>query len=150
MAHKDEVNKKVDRVLKNVGEDAVEILKGMGLDAKAAITPIISEQIMKKAAARERMALALPSDCMTSELVFLTETNDDQYHKEFMRRTSILGLNGEQAQKMMDADKAIIESRKPTRETKAKRWATAYFFTEGQGIKDMPKPEQLTLSELIM
>jgi hypothetical protein len=150
MAHKDEVNKRVNRVLKKTGKEAIEILGKIGIDAKVAITPIVSEQIMKDAAARERAALALPKDCMTSELVFLTENDGDQYHKEFMRRMSILGLDAKQAQKMMDDDKAIIASRKPTKEAKGRRWVRAYFFTEGQGIEDMPKPEKLTMSELIM
>ena len=150
MAHKDEVNKKVDQVLKKVGEDAAEVLRKAGIDVKVAITPIISERIMKDAATNERAALALSRDCMTSELVFLMENDGDKYHQEFMRRTAMLGLDAKQAQKMMDDDGAIIALRKLPKEMKGRRWAGARFFVDGQGIEDMLRPEQLTLSELIM
>lgn len=150
MNHKEDVKKRVDSVKQGVGEECVGVLRKAGIDVDQAIGKIVSENIMKEAGVKERLGLALPKDCMTSELLLMTEKEEDVYHKEFERRMTLLGLTKEQVEKIENEDKEIIKARNLSPEARDVRWSCFFFIMDGKGVEDMPKPEQLTLSELIM
>lgn len=145
-----ELEERVKRVKKQVGDDCLKILEQEGINTDAAIERVLSEQILKENALQERREggpidgnVAL--DCLTSELIFLMNENDD-FEKELKRRFDLLGLSKKQSADLIKKEKQILT----TLERPRKRWAGHYFLIEGVKKEDLPSPQELTLSELIL
>ncbi len=135
-------------VLNQLGPAAVRILEGHGIDVDSALTRILTGKARQEAVRDAALAVPQVQNAMTSELAYLSQSLDDSFGKEFFRRLSLIGLSVESINSLYHQEK--IMSALGMAQERGQPWVKRYFFIDGITEKQLPKQEELTLSELIL
>ncbi len=149
----EELERRVEFVEKTAGKDTVDILEKAGLDVNAALRSILSKKISEEKALEEKRKDwsrgKVERNCMTSELIYLMDTNNPEcgFKKELERRLDLLNLADEQRTTFIQSDYSIMQERTP--KPPISRWVGRYYITPGVTTATLLKPEQYTLSELL-
>lgn len=138
------------QVLQNIGADAITILKQTGLDVDSAVTNILQLQEQRRKALESEADSRNLRDIMTSELIFRTASIEGLYGQEFTRRLKAIGLSEEQIRALYQQEKYILSRTKELEAHRQRSWVRRYFIFNNSTQRDMPKGEELTLSELIL
>ena len=86
---------------------------------------------------------------MTSELVYLSESLEDEHGKEYAKRMETIFLTPDQIKAAYDLDLKVLAN-DFSNSQRNEQWAAKYIFENGITERDLPNPEILTLSELIL
>ena len=147
----DSVQRRKNFIVGQVGEEALQILRDSGLDIDGALTRIVEGQGRQREELEAQAEFGDINDVMSSELVYRSGKLTDVYGREFSRRLSLMGLDGNKIGSLYEQEKLILSSNigkfQPDRE---QPWARRYFFIDGTKIDELPKQGQLALSELVL
>ena len=145
----DDIEERKKFIYERLGEKGLEILRKAGIDIDAGVIAILEEQ--KEESERLSLAAGTPTlrDYMTSELVHRSLIPDEVLGKEYARRLRLIGLSDEQIQSLYYQE-SLISATGSLREQKEQPWVRRYFIFPSSTPETMPKPEELTLSELIL
>ncbi len=145
----EEVKRRAEFVKRNVGEDALNVLKESGIDVDGAINRIIGEQVKREGELAIERQIPLTSNMLTSELVYNSESLGDTNGQAYVNRLRMIGLDDTHIQGLYQAEASIL-SRGRDSFGRTQPWAGRYFFMQGMKKEDLPKFDELTLSELIL
>lgn len=143
-----------DRVLGSVGEDALDVLRGMGMDPEHAVESVLIEQFAARAYLTRKDPLldlkSLPlQDLLTSELVVLMQgqTKGGERRAELERRLAFLGLGPDQIQRYISLDQEALGRKDP--HVLAEGTGISLYITTETTPETLPSPESLLTSELV-
>ncbi len=144
-----------DFILGNVGQDAISVLEGMGLDVNGAVGTILQERRRKEAGLTRKATsidlFDLPvEDLLVSELGTLGRNFDSAstFTTEANRRLTLLGLTEEQRAEFAAIDQAAREARGTQDELG--NLGQQYYFLANTTQQDLPQPVECTTSELVL
>jgi hypothetical protein len=86
---------------------------------------------------------------MTSELVYNSKSLEDLYGQSYVSRLKLIGFSDAQVQNLYQNEASII-SQGRNRFGREQPWTGRYFFMQIMKKEDLPSPDELTLSELIL
>jgi hypothetical protein len=142
-----DIEQRKQSVLNQLGPEAANVLEEHGVDAEAAITRVLQKQQEKEEEIRPQLAEI--NSIMTSELVYLSNDIEDELGKEYTRRLSLIGFSEEQI-KSLYQEESLIAASEGLSEQRKQPWVQRRYFTTASTLDNIPKIEEMTLSELNM
>ncbi len=135
-------------IYEQVGTEAIQLLRDSGINVDSAVTKILKKQ--EEEQGMRELATAVPTvdNTMTSELAYLSTSLEDTFSQEYTRRLSLMELREDQIRRLYHEEKLIAASGN-FEEQRRQPWVRRYFIGHGSTPDNLPKPEQLTLSELL-
>lgn len=136
-------------ILEQVGEEALGALKASGVNVDLAVTSILREQEKKREIMEFKTAIPTVDNTMTSELAYLSDNIKDNFGQEYVRRLKLIGLPNNDISSLYHQE-SIIAASGNMGEQRKQQWVRRDFIMHDSTPDTMPKPEGLTLSELIL
>ena len=143
----DPIEQRKKFIYEQVGAEAIQLLRDSGINVDLAVTRILKKQEEEKG--MKELATAIPTvdNTMTSELAYLSRGLEDTFGQEYTRRLSLMELREDQIRGLYHEEKLIAAS--DFEEDRRQPWVQRYFIGSGSTPDNLPKPEQLTLSEIL-
>lgn len=145
----EELEKRKMFIKNQVGEDALNVLKESGMDVENALNIVLGEQLKEEEKMNLEREIPITSNMMTSELVYHSGSLEDMYGQAYVNRLKMIGFNDAQLQSFYNSESSIISLGR-NKFGREQPWVGRYFFIQGTKKEDLPRLEELTLSELIL
>jgi len=145
----DDIERRKKLIFDRVGAEGLEILRQSGIDIDSAVTEILQEQEDERQKLELQAEFPTVSDMMTSELAYRSGKIEDALGQEYARRLKLIGFDDEQIRSLYDQE-SLITLGEGLRGHRKQPWVRRYFIMPNSTPENMPKPEELTLSELII
>jgi len=145
----DEIERRKRFIKDQVGDDTLDALREQGLDVEAGLNAVIGAQVEEEGQRALEREIPITSNMMISELVYNSKSMDDMYGREFAERLRRIELDDDSIRGLYQEESSII-SRGRDKFGREQPWTGRYFFMQGTKIEDLPEPDDLTLSELIL
>ncbi|MCK4634337.1 MAG: hypothetical protein KAT37_00510 [Candidatus Aenigmarchaeota archaeon] len=144
-----EIERRKKFIKEHVGNESLNVLKEQGIDIDNTLDSIIKGQVEREKELEKQREKPSVENVMTSELVYLSQGETSFYRDEYFRRLNLIGLSEPEIVELDKKELSVILSgaEVPNRN---QPWVGRYFFMQGTTPEQLPKPEDLTLSELIM
>jgi hypothetical protein len=143
-----EVEKRIQFIKKQVGEDGLRILEEEGIRVDDALNSIIADQVKQGLILRAEVIIPNVKNMMTSELAYFSNNLGDDYGLEYVRRLKLMGFTDEMIAKSYSLEKETISLKEDL--ARKNPWVQRYFISCDSTPENIPKIEELTLSELIL
>ncbi len=144
-----DIEKRKKEILAKLGPE-IQILKEAGMDVDERIDTILKQQEAAAAMRDLKTAVPTPDNSMTSELVYRSEKLESFFGNEYARRLNLLGLSNEQIKELYEQESQIISGSPNLDAQRQGAWVRRSFIDNNTTPETLPKPEELTLSELIL
>ncbi len=141
-----DLERRKDEAIRRIGKEAVDVLKEAGIDVESAVRSILRGQQEEEGRQELETAVATTDNCMTSELAYRSTKIEDMFGKEYVRRLRLMGLSDKDISNLYGQEKSIASSDVGREQA----WVRRYFIMPDTTPETLPKPEELTLSELIL
>ncbi|MBR9703902.1 hypothetical protein GOV12_00695, partial [Candidatus Pacearchaeota archaeon] len=140
------------QVEEQVGKQVMDILRDEGLDMDVGIKRILKQEKDEQDLRELKTAIPTTKNTMTSELVYLSQSGQEQFKSEYFRRLQLIGLSEEKISSLYDTEQRILSrDNRILQPERKKPWLQRYFlFPDVSTPDNLPKPDDLTLSELIL
>lgn len=147
------IEEQKELIKKEVGDDVVKILSDHGINVDKVVGGILKKKVEKQRELDDQAASPNTENTMTSELVYLSANfsqfiEKDIYKEEYFRRLGLIELSEEQIHNLYEVERLLLD--KEVVEGRENPWVRRFPIMSYTTVDDLPKPDSLTLSELVL